>query len=275
MQPRTQASRSRQNMPGEKVQNESQIPIRQSQQVLPQEATLNRPWMQTGQKRQTEPGLPEQTIDSSMSSNYVVGIPTSGQAAKGNTIPNSLSDVEFSVPTQQGDEVVRTPGQATILVQTPNQNEGVKVTERDPGLREDALIVEQPHNQPQVNLSQTISKNASQTAPESTAAVEAASKNDYYETPLESSRKSIRPNFFPSIFGKRSNPTKGKTTRGNSNVLLDAEKSAGNLDSSYGLDAQTGENEINRDFVNNDLVLAVVYESGVGLGYRQRNFAVA
>ena len=87
--------------------------------------------------------------------------------------------------------------------------------------------------------------------------------------------KSIRPNFFPSIFGKRSNPAKGKTTRGNSNVLLDAEKSAGNLDSSYGLDAQTGENEINRDFVNNDLVLAVVYESGVGLGYRQRNFAVA
>lgn len=166
-------------MPGEKVQNESQIPIRQSQQVLPQEATLNRPRTQTGQNRQTEPGLPEQTIDLSMPSNYVVGIPTSGQAAKGNTIPNSLSDVEFSVPTQQGDEVVRTPGQATILVQTPNQNEGVKVTERDPGLREDALNVEQPHNQPQVNLSQTISKNASQTAPESTAAVEAASKNDY------------------------------------------------------------------------------------------------
>ena len=247
MQPRTQASRSRQNMPGEKVQNESQIPIRQSQQVLPQEATLNRPRTQTGQNRQTEPGLPEQTIDSSMSSNYVVGIPTSGQAAKGNTIPNSLSDVEFSVPAQQGDEVVRIPGQATILVQTPNQNEGVKVTERDPGLREDALIVEQP----QVNLSQTISKNASQTAPESTATVETASKNNHYETPLESSRKSIRPNFFPSIFSKRNNPAKGKTTRGNSNVLLDAEKSAGNLDSSYGLDAQTGENEINSDFVNN------------------------
>lgn len=218
MQSRMQASRSRQNMPGEKVQNESQIPIRQSQQVLPQEATLNRPRTQTGQNRQTEPGLPEKTIDSSMPSNYVVGIPTSDQA--------------------------------TIPVQTPNQNEGVKVTERDPGFREDALIVEQSHDQPQTKLNQSISGNASQIAPEKATAVNATPKDDY-ETPLESSRKSIRPNFFPSIFGKRSNPTKGKTTRGNSDVLRDAEKTAGDSKSSYGLDAQTGENEVDSDFVNN------------------------
>ena len=30
-----------------------------------------------------------------------------------------------------------------------------------------------------------------------------------------------------------------------------------------------------RDFVNDDEVIAVIYESGIGLSYRQRNLAVA
>ena len=250
MQPRTQASRNRQSMSEENTQNEPQASAGQSWQITPKEIIYNQSQAHNKQNQQSTSELHEEAANSPIISSYAVNAPVSNRSVKEKNIPNGSSDIEFSVPTKQDNGVVRAPGQAAVLAKTPSQNDGIKIIERDPGFREDALIVEQPHNQPQTKLNQSISGNASQISPEKATAKDATSKDDY-ETPLESSRKSIQPNFFPSIFGKRSNPTKGKTTRGNSDVLRDAEKTAGDSNSSYGLDAQTGENEVDSDFVNN------------------------
>ena len=159
-----------------------------------------------------------------------------------NSTPGGTIKAEYFSPTS---EAVEGPGgSADTLVGTPGQNGGgIKVTQQGPGYREDAIVAEPPRHAENI---------VEQNAPASISPDVSAPKDDSYETPLESAKENMRPNFLASVFGgAKRKPAQGKTTRGGSDALRNAEKNASNLDSSFGLDAQTGENEVNSDFVNN------------------------
>lgn len=185
---------------------------------------------ETGQTMSVSPEVPGAISESSANN-------TNGA----NSTPGSTIKAEYFAPTS---ELVEGPGgRVNALVGTPGQNGGgIKVTQQGPGYREEAIVAEPPRRTENI---------VKQNAPASIAPDVSAPKDDNYETPLESAKENMRPNFFSSVFGKSKKPAKGKTTRGGSDALRDAEKSASGLDSSFGLDAQTGENEVNSDFVNN------------------------
>ena len=217
-------------------QAQQQISYDQQQAEISQSQSQNQ---NQSQSQQSTPNYTGSTADPLAVSDYIPNTSSSKQAPAVGAMLSGARTAEFSAPAKTGDQIVQNQGQATNLVRVPGQNGGgVKVTERGPSFSDDALIAEPPQRQAQSVANQAVAANA---APE----------NDNYETPLESARESMRPNFFPSIFRKRGSAVKGKTSRGGSDALRDAEKSASGLDSSFGLDAQTGENEVNSDFVNN------------------------
>ena len=116
---------------------------------------------------------------------------------------------------------------------TPSNPVGFKVTTTPPVFTHDVQVTEPTPTQ---NIAQKTEAPQTQ-------------EPDIYETPLESAERNMRPNFFPSLF--RNTRKSLAKDRGAGGSLRDAEKNASNQDSSYGLDAQTGENEINSDYINN------------------------